>query len=238
SYYQVPTAPTVTTSTYAPVSYHLPPPISSALPITTSSTITAIPTVPNVLEPARRKSAADMMGMAVGMPNPAGGAIHAGHGQDQQSSTQAVSPVAKSSRQLDSAPYQTQSHSTTVSQSASSSQTPRRRRRKEGCPDWNEFYKNGPPREIIIIVDDDDIPPSTENTSSGQTTTTYSTQIQPQCGSTHSAKRRRTGEEGLLELSYYDQPTWAPNPAPQYHDPSPHRADFCASFSSFVKFKG
>ncbi|KAI5293678.1 Dual specificity protein kinase clk3 [Ascosphaera acerosa] len=68
--------------------------------------------------------------------------------------------------------YQSLSRTPRLSQ-ASSSQSQRVRRRREGGPDWNEFYKNGPPREIIVIVDDDDeVPPTADNSAASQAAAT------------------------------------------------------------------
>ncbi|KAH8699169.1 kinase-like domain-containing protein [Talaromyces proteolyticus] len=87
---------------------------------------------------------------------------------------------------------------------ASMSATASTRRKK---PNWQEFYKNGLPKEVIVI---DDTPPPDQNTASRSmmptATTTTTANGQP------AGKKRRTGVETAYDLSYHDRPSYSMNP--------------------------
>lgn len=95
-------------------------------------------------------------------------------------------------------------------------------RRKK--PDWNEFYKNGVPKEIIVIDDDDD-EPTTNN--SAQSSVYASSTIKPSSLSSYTnsgvvvppaSKKRRTGVETTYDLAYAE-PSYSVV-APQYGEGS------------------
>ncbi len=72
-------------------------------------------------------------------------------------------------------------------------------------PDWNEFYKNGVPKEIIVIDDDSPEPQQPENPSNGQPRPEAPTQ------STNAGRKRKV-DQGY-ELEYTDSPTYSTHPA-------------------------
>ncbi|PGH03176.1 CMGC/CLK protein kinase [Blastomyces parvus] len=126
------------------------------------------------------------------------------------------------------APYQPQPSTATTLPTAQS-------RRKK--PDWAEFYKNGVPKEIIVIDDDDDVvnpPPNGSNNQENISTTSTRQKLPlPQTtarsgiasavnGAAHAApatKRRRTGMETAIDMSYYDRPAFSIHPQ-QYGEES------------------
>ena len=59
--------------------------------------------------------------------------------------------------------------------------------RRDRRPDWNEFYRNGPPKEIIVI--DDDSPERTDRQPANTSKTAAKAKM-PE----HAAKKRRTGQ--------------------------------------------
>ncbi|KAK2750031.1 dual specificity protein kinase kns1 [Onygenales sp. PD_40] len=84
-------------------------------------------------------------------------------------------------------------------------------------PDWGEFYKNGVPKEIIVIDDDDDEPqPNTQPARKMPTSQPAQLPSVIPAVNGHQAapasKRRRTGMETAVDLSYYDRPTYSINP--------------------------
>lgn len=97
--------------------------------------------------------------------------------------------------------YRGPSHVSTMAPSHSASALPDAHRRQ---PDWNEFYKNGVPKEIIVIDDDTPEPENTTDTSRRQRhdATTY----QPNAG------RKRKVDQGY-EIEYTDSPTYSTHPA-------------------------
>lgn len=73
-------------------------------------------------------------------------------------------------------------------------------------PDWNEFYKNGVPKEIIVIDDDDSPDPQRPNISSNR-------QQRPDASTyTSTAGRKRKVDQGY-EIEYTDSPTYSTHPA-------------------------
>lgn len=90
-------------------------------------------------------------------------------------------------------------------QSSTTIPTAQSRRKK---PDWNEFYKNGVPKEIIVIDDDDDEPPN----SSAHSSVYASSTIKPSSLNSYTNgvvappanKKRRTGVETTYDLAYAD----------------------------------
>jgi dual-specificity kinase len=74
-------------------------------------------------------------------------------------------------------------------------------RRKK--PNWQEFYKNGLPKEVIVI---DDTPPPDQSTASRTAMATGVNGLPP------AGKKRRTGVETAYDLSYHDRPSYSMNP--------------------------
>ncbi|EEQ89595.2 hypothetical protein RJZ56_000223 [Blastomyces dermatitidis] len=137
-------------------------------------------------------------------------------------------PASSSSishHQANMALYQSQPSSATTLPTAQS-------RRKK--PDWAEFYKNGVPKEIIVIDDDDDVNPNGINNQENNATistrqklplshiTARSGIASGINGAAHPApatKRRRTGMETAIDMSYYDRPAFSIHPQ-QYGEDS------------------
>lgn len=80
--------------------------------------------------------------------------------------------------------------------------------------DWNEFYKNGVPREIIVIDDTESPPPS----SAAKRTTVTTSRIAPSSNSStnniprHADKRRRTTNGNTYEM--YSGPVYSATHTP------------------------
>ncbi|WEW54608.1 serine threonine protein kinase CMGC group [Emydomyces testavorans] len=92
----------------------------------------------------------------------------------------------------------------TTYQTSATLPTAQSRRRK---PNWNEFYKNGVPKEIIVIDDDDDEPHNTYNSSTIKPSSLGS---YPNGGAAPPAsKKRRTGVETTYDLTYHDPPSYS-----------------------------
>lgn len=72
-------------------------------------------------------------------------------------------------------------------------------------PDWNEFYKNGVPKEIIVIDDDDDEPEQ-------QSARTDARPRQDQ-GSFSSYNGRKRKIDRGYDAEYNDSPTYSTHPA-------------------------
>ena len=94
-------------------------------------------------------------------------------------------------------------HPTTMSSSQSTSALQGSRKRERG-PDWEEFYKNGLPKEVIVI-DDDSPPPSRrkENTRAQPPKQAMPT------GSEHASKKRRTGQGGAYDAARDQQASYS-----------------------------
>jgi dual-specificity kinase len=93
-----------------------------------------------------------------------------------------------------------QSHS--IGQSQSTSALPGNERRV----DWNEFYKNGIPKEVIVI--DDDSPPPKQQP---QTTTSRLRGAADAPQQTTTGRKRKV-DQGY-EVEYHDSPTFSAHPA-------------------------
>ena len=94
--------------------------------------------------------------------------------------------------------YRGPSHVSTMPHSQSASALPDARKKQ---PDWNDFYKNGVPKEIIII--DDDSPEPERQTR----------QQRPDAAAYQSnAGRKRKVDQGY-EIEYTDSPTYSTHPA-------------------------
>ncbi|EED22350.1 protein kinase (Lkh1), putative [Talaromyces stipitatus ATCC 10500] len=109
-----------------------------------------------------------------------------------------------------SAPTPTNPTYNTTNNDSMSSGTSTRRRK----PNWEEFYKNGLPKEVIII---DDSPPPDQTTGTRlavTSTTTTTINGQP------AGKRRRTGLESAYDVSYHDRPSFSTNPQPYWENSS------------------
>ena len=102
------------------------------------------------------------------------------------------------------------------SHSASVVEPSRKRERSRG-PDWNEFYKNGVPKEIIVI-DDDTPPPVKRPETRGMLTErpnhTSRTLVRNDSFEQHAAKKRRTAPTNAYHQDSYNQPAYS------YHSPS------------------
>ncbi|EEP78086.1 serine/threonine-protein kinase AFC2 [Uncinocarpus reesii 1704] len=83
--------------------------------------------------------------------------------------------------------------------------TAQSRRRK---PNWNEFYKNGVPKEIIVIDDDDEDPQNVSSNNSVYTSSTVKPSSLASYGNGVAAppatKKRRTGAETTYDVAYHD----------------------------------
>ena len=80
-------------------------------------------------------------------------------------------------------------------------------RNKKAQPDWETFYRNGPPKEIIVIDDDDESPQSQMNK------TTIKRQPSPQArpGAQPQTKKRRTAYDSVRDYhASYPAQTYSP----------------------------
>lgn len=97
------------------------------------------------------------------------------------------------------------SHAASMATSQSTSALPRNQKQ----PDWDEFYKNGVPKEIIVIDDDDSPPPKlpqrTASRRGGKADApTSATQVP--------AGKKRKVDQGY-EAGYHDSPAFSTHPA-------------------------
>lgn len=79
-----------------------------------------------------------------------------------------------------------------TSQSTSALQGSRKRERR---PDWDDFFKNGTPKEIIVIDDDSPPPPQKKENESA----THTTRAAARGGAEHANKKRRTGHTSAYD---------------------------------------
>lgn len=98
--------------------------------------------------------------------------------------------------------------------SASISAAEGSKKRKGDGADWDEFYKNGIPKEIIVI--DDDTPPRKTKTEPGKTVhppgggpndTTYT--ARDDSFEQHAAKKRKTAQGTAYQQDKYSQPAYS-----------------------------
>lgn len=127
----------------------------------------------------------------------------------QQSQSHPLPPVPASASTAATTP-----HNTANSGSMSSGTSSRRRK-----PDWQEFYKNGLPKEIIVI---DDTPPP-DQAASARPTAATATATAAGVNGQPAGKKRRTGLESAYDVSYHDRPSFSTNPQP-YWDNSSHNS--------------
>ena len=99
----------------------------------------------------------------------------------------------------------------TTSQSMSVLQGSRKRERR---PDWNEFYKNGPPKEIIVI--DDDSPPPGKRSGNHRPNHTTRTVIGNRTNE-HTNKKRKTGQSSGYD-PVHQRAAYSNTHTPQYGD--------------------
>jgi dual-specificity kinase len=95
------------------------------------------------------------------------------------------------------------SHAASMATSQSASARPRNQKK----PDWQEFYKNGIPKEIIVIDDDSPPPkppPRTASRRGGKAAAAGSTQSM--------AGRKRKVDQGY-DTGYHDSPAFSTHPA-------------------------
>ncbi|KAI0548068.1 kinase-like domain-containing protein [Xylaria curta] len=113
-----------------------------------------------------------------------------------------VAPARHLSARTHSTPHSEAHHANMPPSTYSESQPRKRRRSKE--PDWQQFYKNGLPKEIIII---DDTPEAESQPSTATTSRTYTNETANSStikqSTRHVAKKRRKDDE-LYNESLYD----------------------------------
>lgn len=100
------------------------------------------------------------------------------------------------------ASYKQPSHASSIAPSHSASDMASKRRH----PDWNEFYKNGVPKEIIVIDDDDSPGPQDAGRPSNR-------QVRQDQGSFSSQTGRKRKIDRGYEVEYNDSPTFSSHPA-------------------------
>ena len=97
--------------------------------------------------------------------------------------------------------YRPPSNGSSMAPSQSASTLPESQRKQ---PNWNEFYRNGIPKEIIVIDDDSPEPEATTNTLERQ---------QPPDNTAYAnGVRKRKVDQGY-EVEYTDSPTYSTHPA-------------------------
>ncbi|OAP64367.1 hypothetical protein AYL99_00339 [Fonsecaea erecta] len=101
-------------------------------------------------------------------------------------------------------PYGVPSHGSTMPPSHSTSTVSDAHHKKQ--PDWNEFYKNGVPKEIIVIDDDSPGPHAPGHPPNRQ-------QMEDAEGYILTAGRKRKVDNGGYEVEYADSPTYSTHPA-------------------------
>ena len=84
----------------------------------------------------------------------------------------------------------------------------RNKQERERKPDWDEFYKNGPPKEIIVIDDDDSPPPNKRKAPP----TRKRPSPQARAGATQpTVKKRRTAYDSVRDYhGSYPKRTFSP----------------------------
>lgn len=97
--------------------------------------------------------------------------------------------------------YKQPSHTSSIAASHSASDMTSRRRQ----PDWNEFYKNGVPKEIIVIDDDDSPEPQQPARNAARPRNNQ--------GSFSSYTGRKRKIDQGYEAEYNDSPTYSTHPA-------------------------
>lgn len=85
------------------------------------------------------------------------------------------------------------------------------KKEREREPDWNEFYKNGVPKEIIVIDDDSPPPPKAMSSRRTENQRPYEPQRTMHRTDTfeHAAKKRRTGQGGGFQPEHFQQPAYS-----------------------------
>jgi len=90
--------------------------------------------------------------------------------------------------------------------------------RKERKPDWNNFYRNGIPKEVIVIDDDDTPEPPqpapASNQVPGPSNTTGSMR--------HTDKKRKTAASAAYDPVYHQHQSYSATQTP-YYDHSPNK---------------
>ena len=101
---------------------------------------------------------------------------------------------------------QPQPHTLPTSQSIPGMQTLRKRDRR---PDWDDFYKNGPPKEIIVIDDESPPPvPTPVEYERSEATRNGVTNVSTQ----HPCKKRRTGQAAPYDPVRCQEPSYTRTP--------------------------
>ncbi len=123
-------------------------------------------------------------------------------------SYQSYPSIAQYSRPpMSPASYKQPSHISSVAPSHSASEMDNNRRKP---PDWQDFYKNGVPKEIIVIDDDS---PGPQQQQQQQPTRNDIRQQRQEGGSYPAyAGRKRKVDQGY-EVEYNDSPTYSSHPA-------------------------
>ena len=104
-----------------------------------------------------------------------------------------------------------QSPNMPASQSTSTRQESKKRDKR---PDWNEFYRNGPPKEIIVI--DDDSPPPKPQPEDGRPNHTTRTAMGNANSHQPANKKRKTGPSTTYDSAYDQQQPYSATQAPHY----------------------
>ncbi|KIV82778.1 hypothetical protein, variant [Exophiala sideris] len=99
------------------------------------------------------------------------------------------------------ASYRPPSNVSSMAPSQSASTLPESQRKQ---PNWNEFYRNGIPKEIIVIDDDSPEPEATTKTSERQ---------QPSDNAAYANGGRKRKVDQGYEVEYTDSPTYSTHPA-------------------------
>lgn len=123
------------------------------------------------------------------------------------SSSSTIRTAAQPSRQLPESPPMPTSQS---------SSTLRESRKHDRRPDWNDFYRNGPPKEIIVI--DDDSPPPKPQPEDGRPNHTTRTVMGNGTSQQHANKKRKTGPSSVYGSTYNQQHSYSATQTPHYHD--------------------
>ena len=83
---------------------------------------------------------------------------------------------------------------------------------KRRGPDWNEFYRNGLPKEVIVIDDDDDEPARAPATTVPQRTNTNGS-------ARHTDKKRKTAVATQYDPVYNQHTSYSTTQTPYYDSP-------------------
>ena len=94
-----------------------------------------------------------------------------------------------------------------VSQSTSAGHQASKKRERQ--PDWDEFYKNGPPKEIIVIDDDSPGPAPPPRRNENERFNPSNRSLIRSGTNEHANKKRRTGQAPVLDSIKYQQASYS-----------------------------